>query len=232
MLLHLGRVPTVVVSSAEPAKVILKTHDIVISNRPDSSISTRLLYDYKNVSLPLYGDYWRQMRSLNYLLVLFILTHCVIILTICALHLLNLKRVQSFRYVRDEEINSMTHKIKESCSSSSPVKICKYLKAVIMESFRLHLPLRLLVLRESTEDVKVKGYDILAKTRLIFDAWAIGRSGYPGITFPVAAIELALASLLYHFDWTVPGEASGQHLEVPEASGILVHRKFPLVAVP
>ncbi|KAK9198131.1 hypothetical protein WN944_013314 [Citrus x changshan-huyou] len=64
MLLHLGRVPTVVVSSAEPAKVILKTHDIVISNRPDSSISTRLLYDYKDVSLPLYGDYWRQMRSM------------------------------------------------------------------------------------------------------------------------------------------------------------------------
>ena len=30
----------------------------------------------------------------------------------------------------------------------------------------------------------------------------------------------------------MPGEASGQHLEVPEASGILVHRKFPLVAVP
>ncbi|GAY36560.1 hypothetical protein CUMW_279830 [Citrus unshiu] len=102
---------------------------------------------------------------------------------------------------------------------------------LIMESFRLHLPLRLLVLRESTEDVKVKGYDILAKTRLIFDARTIGR-GCPGITFAVATIELALASLLYHFDWTVPGEASGQHLEVPEASGILVHRKFPLVAVP
>ena len=64
MLLHLGRVPTVVVSSAEPAKVILKTHDIFISNRPDSSISRRLLYDYKDASLPLYADYRRQMRSI------------------------------------------------------------------------------------------------------------------------------------------------------------------------
>ncbi|KAK9203218.1 hypothetical protein WN943_013472 [Citrus x changshan-huyou] len=40
MLLHLGRVPTVVVSSAEPAK---------------------------DVSLPLYGDYWRAHFEYKYL---------------------------------------------------------------------------------------------------------------------------------------------------------------------
>lgn len=45
MLLHLGRVPTVLVSSAEPAKEILKTHGIVFSNRRvsqgDSCMITR-----------------------------------------------------------------------------------------------------------------------------------------------------------------------------------------------
>lgn len=162
-----------------------------------------------------------------------------------------------------EIIGSKTH------ISEDDLEKMRYLKAVIKESFRLHPPLPLLVPRESTEDVKVKGYDILAKTRLIFNAWAIerdpesweepeefrpdrflnsskdfkghdfelipfggGRRGCPGITFAVATIELALASLLYHFDWAVHGEASGQHLDVPEASGISVRRKFPLVSVP
>ncbi|CAI0447439.1 unnamed protein product [Linum tenue] len=50
-----------------------------------------------------------------------------------------------------------------------------YLKAVIKESFRLHPPIPLLVPRESTQDVKVQGYDVPEKTRVIVNAWAIGR---------------------------------------------------------
>ncbi|KAF8399800.1 hypothetical protein HHK36_015671 [Tetracentron sinense] len=101
MLLHLGSAPTVVVSSAEVAREIMKTHDLNFSSRPYSSIAKRLLYDHKDLAFAPYGEYWRQMRR------------------ICILQLLSTKRVQSFRAVREEEIALVIKKIEYSCSSSS-----------------------------------------------------------------------------------------------------------------
>ncbi|KAA0057821.1 cytochrome P450 71A22-like [Cucumis melo var. makuwa] len=95
-LLRLGSVPTLVVSASDLARDIMKTHDLVFANRPKSSISDKLLYSSRDVAASPYGEYWRQMKS------------------ICVLHLLSNKRVQSFRHVREEEVKLMIEKIEQN----------------------------------------------------------------------------------------------------------------------
>uniref|UniRef100_A0A0A0LP22 Cytochrome P450 n=1 Tax=Cucumis sativus TaxID=3659 RepID=A0A0A0LP22_CUCSA len=95
-LLRLGSVPTLVVSSSELARDIMKTHDLIFANRPKSSISDKLLYGSRDVAASPYGEYWRQMKS------------------VCVLHMLSNKRVQSFRCVREEEVKLMIEKIEQN----------------------------------------------------------------------------------------------------------------------
>ncbi|XP_065874545.1 cytochrome P450 736A117-like [Euphorbia lathyris] len=431
MLLHLGSVPALIISSADMAREIMKTHDIIFSDRPKSKINQITAYGQKDIAVAPYGEYWRQMKS------------------IAVVHLLSNKRVQSYKDVREEETNLMIDHIKSS--SSLPVNlseifanttndiVCRvalgrkyreteggggggrsfrdllreggeifglfnvgdfipwldwigsvkgsyaraekvakeldeffervvdehvangnwraesknkdlvdvllwiqeenmagfpiektsikaiildvfgagtdttytaldwvmaevlrhpevmkklqneireiaknkseiteddlnkipYIKAVIQEALRLHPPLPLLVPRVSTQDVKVKGFNIAAGTQVFINAYAIGRdpaiwdraeefvperflnntidfkgqnfelipfgSGRricPGIQFAMSTDELALAKLMYKFDWELHGVATTlQDMDMSETTGLTAHRKLPLLAV-
>ncbi|XP_073295283.1 strychnine-11-hydroxylase-like [Primulina huaijiensis] len=426
MLLHLGSVRTLVVSSADMAREIFKSHDLAFSGRPSLYIAKKLAYNSSNISLAPYGEYWREVRK------------------IAVLELLTAKRVQSFGKIRDEEVALMIHRVSEhgrnpvdlssltfsmsnnvvcrvafgtmstddrenrdgmnkfqqillevqhlagefnvadffpwlawinkfngvdrkidtnfldidtffskvieehrdpnrakpdhediidvllriqkdpnqeitlkdehvkgvladifaagTDTSSASIewtmaelmkspqvkekaqqevrKACKgkvkveendlqslnYLKQVIKESLRLHPPAPLMVPRETTENCTIDNkYEVPAKTRVIFNATAIGtdpkywenpekfdperfcnrdidfrgqhfellpfgagRRGCPGINFAISLVELALANLLFFFDWELPHGMSPRELNMEEALGITMHKKIPL----
>ncbi|MBA0656771.1 hypothetical protein Goklo_009103, partial [Gossypium klotzschianum] len=50
MSLRFGNVPILVVSSADAASEIKKTHDLTFVNRPKRSLFQKLLYDYQDVA--------------------------------------------------------------------------------------------------------------------------------------------------------------------------------------
>ncbi|KAJ9535702.1 hypothetical protein OSB04_un001147 [Centaurea solstitialis] len=99
MLLHLGTVPVLVASSTDIAQEIMKTHDLIFSNRPKINVNNRLTYGSKNIAFSQYGEYWRQAKS------------------IAVLHILTNKRVQSYRKVRRDETSLLIKKIQESNES-------------------------------------------------------------------------------------------------------------------
>jgi len=67
MLLYFGKVPVLVISSADEARKVMKTHDMVFSDRPYRRINDILLYGSKYMASCGYGEYWRQLRSLSVL---------------------------------------------------------------------------------------------------------------------------------------------------------------------
>ncbi|KAF8392912.1 hypothetical protein HHK36_021152 [Tetracentron sinense] len=107
MLLHLGRVPTVVFSSAETAREVLKTHDLDCCNRAPVVGPKRLSYNFLDAAFGPYGEHSKEMRK------------------IFVLELLSAKRVQSFGFVREEEVAVMIKSISQA--AFSPVNLTEKL---------------------------------------------------------------------------------------------------------
>ncbi|KAK9026600.1 hypothetical protein V6N11_039435 [Hibiscus sabdariffa] len=63
---------------------------------------------------------------------------------------------------------------KKRIVEESDISNLPYLQAVVKETLRLH-PTGPMIVRESSQDCTIGGYDIPAKTRLFVNVWAIGR---------------------------------------------------------
>ncbi|GAB4859185.1 hypothetical protein Ancab_040399 [Ancistrocladus abbreviatus] len=353
MHLQLGEVSTIIISSPDAAKEVLKTHDIIFASRPRFIALTILTYGCKDIAMAPYGNHWRQMKK------------------ICVEELFTLKQVRSFQSIRDEQVLAVIklialgagaeklhqmvdpilekiiedHRIRkmdEDGESNRDLvnilldaqseygltindikaiildiflagtettvttiewamskmlknsgmiekaqeevrRICdgkgtvdetsleklQFLKLVVKETLRLHPPVPLLLPRESTERCQIYGYELPAKARVLVNAWAIGRDPMmwkeadkfdpdrflehpidfkgqnfeyipfgagrricPGIGFGLAPVELSLASLLYHFDWSLLGGVRREDLDMTETFGLSMRRKNDLYLVP
>ncbi|KAJ6761421.1 FLAVONOID 3'-MONOOXYGENASE-RELATED [Salix koriyanagi] len=96
IFLQLGEIPTVVISSVELAKVVLKTHDLVLCSRPQLFSAKHLFYGCTDIAFASYGAYWRNIRK------------------VCILELLSAKRVHCYSFVREEEVARLIRRIAES----------------------------------------------------------------------------------------------------------------------
>jgi cytochrome P450 len=101
MLLRFGAVPTLVVSSAEAAREVLKTHDAAFASRhltPTLAIFGR---GGEDILFSPYNDLWRQLRR------------------ICVLELLSARRVQSFLHIREDEAAALLRSVADECARGS-----------------------------------------------------------------------------------------------------------------
>ncbi|KAK6158887.1 hypothetical protein DH2020_006201 [Rehmannia glutinosa] len=96
MHLQLGEASTVVISSRQAAKEVLKIQDPACADRPESIGCKIMWYDYTDIVFSPYNEYWRQMRK------------------ICILELLSAKNVRSFGSIRQDEVCRLIKSLQSS----------------------------------------------------------------------------------------------------------------------
>ncbi|KAL4297849.1 hypothetical protein GQ457_12G022010 [Hibiscus cannabinus] len=93
MYLKFGSYPVVVASSAEMAMEFLKKHDHIFASRPQTAAGKYTTYNYCNITWAPYGPYWRQGRK------------------IYQNQLFSSKRLESFEYIRVEEMHDFVSRM-------------------------------------------------------------------------------------------------------------------------
>jgi len=105
MYMRLGSVPCVVASTAEMAREFLKTNDLIFASRPRIAAGKYTVYNYSDITWSPYGENWRLGRKL------------------CLMELFSSKRLESFEYIRVEEVARMIGSVFDTCRRGLPVEI-------------------------------------------------------------------------------------------------------------
>ncbi|CAM0885417.1 unnamed protein product [Alopecurus aequalis] len=116
MLLRLGEVPTLVLSSPAAASEVMKTQDVSFATRPLTATMCVITSNGRDMIFAPYGDHWRQLRK------------------IAVTELLTARRVRSFGAIREEEVAAMLRNIESAATAARPVEMRARLSAVVADS--------------------------------------------------------------------------------------------------
>ncbi|EFH48399.1 CYP71B11 [Arabidopsis lyrata subsp. lyrata] len=105
MSLKFGNVSTVVASTPETVKEVLKTFDVECCSRPYMTYPARFTYNLKDLGFSPYSTYWREVRKMT------------------VVELYTAKRVKSFQHTRKEEVASLVDFIKQAASLEKSVNL-------------------------------------------------------------------------------------------------------------
>ncbi|WMV10105.1 hypothetical protein MTR67_003490 [Solanum verrucosum] len=107
--LKIGSATMVVISSAKLAKEVTQIQDLTFCSRPAFLGRQKISYNGHDIAFAPYSDYWREMRK------------------VCVVHLLSLKKVQSFRSIREDEVSRMIKKISQQITASQIINMSNIL---------------------------------------------------------------------------------------------------------
>lgn len=100
MLLRVGKVPTIVISSPEAAMEVMKTNDPIFASRPVGATLDIISCGGKSFIFAPYGEYWRQMRK------------------VCVVELLSARQVRRMERIRQDEVARLVGSIAAMTAAS------------------------------------------------------------------------------------------------------------------
>ncbi|KAH0460625.1 hypothetical protein IEQ34_011288 [Dendrobium chrysotoxum] len=120
--LHLGQIPTILVSDADNASEILKSQDHIFCNRKQTASLKRLSYGGKDIAFSHYDDNWKQLRRLG------------------TQEVFSPNKVLSFESIRREEVDILLKTISTASSGNVPINmsetlICFFNNVIFREVF-------------------------------------------------------------------------------------------------
>ncbi|GER27912.1 cytochrome P450 [Striga asiatica] len=169
--LKLGSVPTIVISSAKWAEQVMKAQDLAFCSRPNFVGPKKLSYNCVDMVFSPYGEYWRELRKIT------------------AVHLLSVKKVQSFRAVREDEVFRMVSRI-----SSKPVVDLSHVAMALGNT----LICRVAFGKRYDEE----GYEQRRFDKLLHDAQALLAAFYVADYFPAFGWVDKLSGMISRLDST------------------------------
>ncbi|PKU71388.1 cytochrome P450 71A1-like [Dendrobium catenatum] len=120
--LHLGQIPTILISDADNASEILKSQDHIFCNRKQTASLKRLSYGGKDIAFSHYDDNWKQLRRLG------------------TQEVFSPNKVLSFESIRREEVEILLKTISTASSGGEPINmseilICFFNNVIFREVF-------------------------------------------------------------------------------------------------